>query len=105
MEALKAGEAIAVLLERSGVRTPTIDDERHAAQIVELLGRLPLALDQAGAFIRTRQKTMADYLRLYGTQQDELLKFLPKLSNYDKSVLTAWDVNFKQVEDESNAVT
>ena len=105
MEPLKVAEAVAVLFDKSGMQRPTIDDKQHAAQIVELLGCLPLALDQAGAFIRARQKTMADYLRLYGSQQDELLKFLPKLSNYDKSVLTAWEVNFKQVEDESEQIT
>ena len=105
MEPLSALEAIEVLFDKSGNQTPTEDDKQHAAQIVKLLGCLPLALDQAGAFIRARQKSMADYLRLYGTQQDELLQFLPKLSNYDKSVLTAWEVNFKQVEDESEEVT
>ena len=105
LEPLSTVEAVEVLLDKSGVQFPSADDLRQARAIVELLGCLPLALDQAGAFIRTRHKSLSDYIRLYHTQQDELLKFQPKVSHYDKTVLTAWNVNFKQVERDSKDAT
>ena len=58
-------------------------------------------MDQAGAFIKARWKKLSDYIRLFKTRQHELLRSQPKLPEYDKTVLTAWEVNFKQVEDES----
>ena len=101
LDPLKHAEAVSLLMNKSGIHSASSEEMKHADQIVDLLGCLPLALDQAGAFIRSRRKSCTDYIRLYQTQQHELLRFQPKLSSYDKTVLTAWNVNFKQVEDES----
>lgn len=72
-----------------------------ARAIAESVGCLPLALDHAGAYVRTRGKTLADYRRLYRTHQEALLHYHSKLSDYDRSVLTAWEVNFAQVENDA----
>ncbi|KAL6719971.1 hypothetical protein ACLMJK_001892 [Lecanora helva] len=101
LDPLEHSEAVSLLMNKSGIDLASTEELKHAHEIVDLLGCLPLALDQAGAFIRSRRKSCTDYIRLYQTQQHELLKFQPKLSSYDKTVLTAWNVNFKQVEDES----
>jgi hypothetical protein len=103
MEPLSTAEAVSLLKSKSGITSSTEANQLDAAAIAESLGRLPLALDQAGAFMRTRQKTFSDYRRLYNTHQADLLRFRPKLSEYDKSVLTAWELNFAQVEKESPA--
>jgi hypothetical protein len=101
LEPLRLSEAILLFLEKSGLHNPSATDYQEAQKIVELLGCLPLALDQGGAFVKSRQKTLTDYRRLYLNQQHELLKFKPRLGDYDKTVLTVWEVNFEQVERDS----
>jgi hypothetical protein len=44
-----------------------------ALRIAEVLGGLPLALDQAGAFIEETPSSPAEYLRLYEKEQVRLL--------------------------------
>lgn len=94
-------EASNILIERSGLKVSSEAELRCAEEIINLLGGLPLALDQAGAFIRIRKKSFAEYLRLYKTRQGEVLQSQPKLENYDRTILTAWEVNFRQIEQES----
>lgn len=101
MEPLEVPEAMKLLLNKAKVQVTTQAMEDDARAIVEALGCLPLALDQAASYILTRKKTLADYRRLYNTRQQDLLSFCPRLSVYDKSVLTAWELNFAQVEKES----
>lgn len=94
-----------LLLERSGIEHPTHGEKEEAMGIAELLGSLPLALVQAGAFIRSRHRSLADYYRLYMTRRDDLLRFSSRLGDTDTAVLTAWEINFKQVERESPDAT
>ncbi|KAL8797717.1 MAG: hypothetical protein Q9195_000069 [Heterodermia aff. obscurata] len=93
-------EALNILLERSGLKVSAEAELRYAEEIISLLGGLPLALDQAGAFIRVRKKSFAEYLRLYKTRQGEVLQSQPKIETYDRTILTAWEVNFRQIEQE-----
>lgn len=101
LERLEANEAISVLIGKAGIQNPSAEDYEQAQGIVELLGCLPLAVDQGGAFVSSRQKTLTDYRRLYEERQQDVLKFKPRLGEYDKTVLTAWEVNFEQVERDS----
>ncbi|KAH0556873.1 hypothetical protein GP486_005337, partial [Trichoglossum hirsutum] len=101
LEPLKVDEAVAVLIEKAGIREPSTEDYQQAQAIVELLGCLPLAVDQGGAFIRSRHKTLKDYYRLYEEHRHEVLQVKPKLGDYDKTVITAWEINFEQVERDS----
>ena len=65
--------------------------------IVEKLEGLPLALAQAGAYMRRAHRTAADYLRLY-EEKHEALKLDANLREYDKgTVQTAWTLSFEQV--------
>ena len=97
LEPLEADEAIEVLLEKAGIKEPLEAELQEAKEIVELLGCLPLAVDQGGAFIKSRRKTLTDYRRLYGERQLEVLKFKPRLGEYDRTVFTTWEMNFEQV--------
>lgn len=101
LERLEASEAISVLIGKARIQNPSAEDYEQAQGIVELLGCLPLAVDQGGAFISSRQKTLTDYRRLYEERQHDVLKFKPRLGEYDKTVLTAWEINFEQVERDS----
>ena len=103
LERLESDEAIEVLLEKTDLKNPQKSDYEEARKIVQLLGCLPLAVDQAGAFIKSRHKTLASYSKLYKERRLELLKYKPRLAEYDKNILTTWEINFAQVEQDSQA--
>jgi hypothetical protein len=81
VEELDLQEGMLLLLRRAGVlaRDASLDqapvsDRTAAAAIVEELGGLPLALDQAGAYIEETRCSVADYLQSYRQRQAALLK-------------------------------
>ena len=77
----------------------TPSDRELAMRISEELGGLPLALDQAGAYIAKTQCSLVRYLQRYQRQRDELLRYRSNLSNdYPYTVATTWSLNFQQVE-------
>ena len=49
-------------------------DREAAREIVQAMDGLPLALDQAGAFIDETQCSLTDYLHFFQTRQADLLQ-------------------------------
>ncbi|KUL81633.1 hypothetical protein ZTR_09651 [Talaromyces verruculosus] len=101
LTSLMIEDAVQLLLKRSGIRQPTQSEMEEARGIAELLGSFPLALVQAGAFVRSRCRSLEEYHRLYITHRNDLLRFSSRLGDTDKAILTAWEINFKQLEQES----
>lgn len=95
-----------LLLRRAGYLAPeealeqaTLSDQMLAIQISEELGGLPLAIDQAGAYIFRATCGLAHYLQIYQQRHDELLKQeQDKPFDYPYTVATTWLINFQQVE-------
>ncbi|RPB21265.1 hypothetical protein L211DRAFT_890067 [Terfezia boudieri ATCC MYA-4762] len=98
---LTSEEARVLLLETAGIRQPSREDLISAEQIVGFLGFLPLALNHAGALMRSRCKSPKQYQDLYIKTRLNILKFHPMLEYSESSVLSTWEVNFKQIENES----
>ncbi|KZN89782.1 Protein SERAC1 [Penicillium chrysogenum] len=105
LKPLTTEDAAQLLLERSGVRHATDNEMEEARDIADLLGSLPLALVHAGAFLRSRHRTLGEYHQLYKTRRNELLRFSTRLGDTNQAILTAWEINFKQAEQESPAAT
>ena len=60
----------ATIIAADGAIENAVQSDREIAmQISKELGGLPLALDQAGAYIEETQCSLADYLGFYQTQQ------------------------------------
>ena len=76
------------------------DSVRGAAQtIVEAVDGLPLALDQAGAYIEETGCTLADYLKFYKTRRNRLLRARGKsATGHPEPVATTWSLSFEKVE-------
>jgi tetratricopeptide (TPR) repeat protein/DNA-binding XRE family transcriptional regulator len=78
------------------------ETERQAAeQLYTLLGGLPLALEQAAAYMEERKCSLADYVPLYEKQRAIFLTRRPNPvdpEDYPHSVATTWLVSFQQVE-------
>ena len=70
-----------------------------AKEICRQLGGLPLALDQAGAYIEETQCSLTHYQYLYRVRRAEMLKKRGQLADdYPKSVATTWSLSFEKVE-------
>ena len=78
VESMDKEEGIQLLLKRAKVPLPDtpIDQEAQsqARAIVDVLGGLPLAIDQAGAYIEESGCSLAQYLAFYRTRRRELLQ-------------------------------
>jgi tetratricopeptide (TPR) repeat protein len=100
-----AEEAKVFLMERTN-RTEALDpvESLAADQIIELLGRLPLALEQCGAYIKALGIKFIDYLTVYDKRSVLLFKkSKPVMGDYSASVETTWLVNIAQVMKGSRA--
>jgi len=106
LEMMKPKEFKSLLISRAGLINSNEKELRDVNIIVEALSHLPLAIDQAGAFIRARKCSPASsgpatYIRQFEGQRERILKFSLKLSSYNKSVITTWEVSFKRLKADS----
>lgn len=77
-----------------------------AGQISLALDGLPLALDQAGAYIKETPTTLATYLQLYQARRAELLSIRgSENQEYPASVATTWSLSFEKVTQANPAAT
>jgi tetratricopeptide (TPR) repeat protein len=79
-------------------------DREVATKISEELGGLPLALDQAGAYIEETQCSLPDYQSLYRTRRAEVLKERGGImGDHPDSVATTWSLSFQRVQERNAA--
>jgi hypothetical protein len=72
-------------------------DCQAARDLAGLLGGLPLALEQAGAYIQATQGTLAGYLALLGRRRAELLA-RGEPTGSDKTVASTWALAFDRLQ-------
>jgi tetratricopeptide (TPR) repeat protein len=76
----------------------TSNDYNIACEISQELDGLPLAIDQAGAYVKETLCTLADYLSLYQKRRLDLLQTRgSQEKNYPASVVTTWSLSFEKV--------
>ncbi|HYU73194.1 MAG TPA: FxSxx-COOH system tetratricopeptide repeat protein, partial [Ktedonobacteraceae bacterium] len=79
-------------------------DRTHAEAIVEAVGGLPLALDQIAAYIEETGSSLPDYLKLYQSRRQDLLRRRGRLvTDHPDTVATTWSLSFQKVEQENPA--
>jgi tetratricopeptide (TPR) repeat protein len=106
VEKMEPGEGALFLLHRAKLLDPdalldtapiTVQDT--ARKIVKVMDGLPLALDQAGAYIEETACGVKGYWQLYQTQGAQLLKERGALvTDHPNPVATTWSLSFKNVE-------
>jgi hypothetical protein len=90
-------EAVDFLLVRADSH-----DQQTARRIAELLGYLPLALEQAGAYVEETGITLGDYLdRLHQFPALMLAQGEPRDRDRTDTVATTWQVSLEQVRPRS----
>jgi hypothetical protein len=72
-------------------------------QIAEELGRLPLALEQAAAYLDISQTPLEEYLELLRDRASEILQLGQVSSRDDITIATLWDLSLNRIEGESPA--
>ena len=106
LESLAPADAEQFLWARVGRElSRSADDETEAvAELAEELGYLPLALEQAGAYVAQMGTSFGNYLVSYRRRELKLLeKQGPETGDYPNSVATTWLLNFEAVEQQSGA--
>jgi hypothetical protein len=93
-------DAVALLFKRSGKKA-TPEYQPDACLIVQNLGNLALAIDQAGAFIMARQINFRAFLQQYDRSHQKLLNYNipPLIRRYKHNVLTTLEISLKYIEE------
>jgi tetratricopeptide (TPR) repeat protein len=90
-------ESIEFLFKRTGQT-----DKEAADNLAAALGDLPLALEQAGAYMKRTGRSLKDFLKAYKEKELEVLKRKEgKPSDYPSTVAATWELSFQKVQEES----
>ncbi len=95
---MESKKAVEFLLKRSGKQ-----DKKAAAELAKELGYLPLAMEQAGAYMETTGQSLAGYLKLFREQCETLLGHSAGCGDYGETVRTTWEISFNRVKEKSAA--
>ncbi len=89
---LGRAEAVEFLRKRTGQ-----DDPPATTNLAAALGGLPLALEQAAAYIEQTGKSLTDYLLLFEQRHQELLSRPGAPPDYPHTVAATWSLSFEHV--------
>ena len=82
------------------VAHPNSIERRQAAEIVQVLGYLPLAIEQAGAYIREVTADFSAFLELYQWNHKRLHMWVPDGNRqYPNSIATTWSMSFRLLQE------
>src|SRR6266516_4876635 len=106
VEEMDRREGTLFLLRRAHFLTPEMrveqvsqGDRQIAEQIVEAMDGLPLALDQAGAYIEETKCRLSDYQQRYQTRRVWLLQRRGRrATDHPDAVAATWSLAFEKVE-------
>jgi hypothetical protein len=90
VDVMEENEAIALIVKITGCS----ESEDNFKRLVNTLGRLPLALAQAGAYMAVRKASIEEYLYLYEKKQAEILSEVTRRAPNHKPIWVTFDLNF-----------
>ena len=89
-------------LEFLSTRTGIDNDDADALLLSERLGYLPLALEQAAAYIRNNNCPYAEYLKLLDDYGLEVLEKIDGIINYELPVTATLEISINKINEESS---
>ena len=97
---MKENDAIELLLKSSCLDPSRVDFHADALKIVKELFCVPLAIDQAGAYIASGATTIGNYLAKYFEHRKILLSHseFTGASMYNKTVYETWELSYKEIQ-------
>ena len=91
-------DAVKFLLERTRRKKVEQEDREAATELAKELGYLPLALEQAGAYMAVKKMRFDRYLEMYRDQPIPTLESAsPVMGEYEGTVATTWKINMDAV--------
>jgi len=94
IEVFKRSESVDFLIKRTDQ-----DCQESADKLADALGDLPLALEQAGAYIEETAVSLADYLKLFQENRQKTLE-RGKPTAYPDTIATTWNISFQAIKDD-----
>jgi tetratricopeptide (TPR) repeat protein len=93
-------EASSLLLKSASLDSMSDHVSNLARKLASELCDIPIALDQAGAYMLTSQLGIADYLELYTKHKHELMSNpeFKGASDYDRTTYGTWDISMQKIE-------
>jgi tetratricopeptide (TPR) repeat protein len=106
LDTLSLDESVAFLLQRTEIdRQKTAEDEAQARLLADLLDGLPLALEQAAAYVNHNQISLARYLRAWESERERVLGwFDPKTMQYPLPLAMTWQATFERLSPTAQAI-
>jgi tetratricopeptide (TPR) repeat protein len=96
---MEPGEATQFLFKRTSRTDDDLKEQKAAEDLARELDYLPLALEQAAAYIIAKKSRFEDYLSSFRSGGLKVVeRYKPVAGKYPKSVLTTWALNFAEVE-------
>ncbi|KAJ3580506.1 hypothetical protein NPX13_g48 [Xylaria arbuscula] len=100
-----------LLLQRAGFDR-TISHLEQAKKVVDMLGNLPLAIDQSAAYIRSRRISPGEFINHYEKRKEKVLKHIPNIWDYHRaidgqteetpiSMFGTWELSLQQALEQS----
>ena len=74
--------------------------EAGADQVAEVLGHLPLAVEQAAVWLLQTGMSAEDYLEAFEAENEALLN-IPDLTEYGRPVTAAWNLSLRRLEEKN----
>jgi tetratricopeptide (TPR) repeat protein len=113
VETLADERGVMLLLHRAGRLAAGValeqampEERQWAARLVQELGGLPLALDQAGAYLEATGMSLQEYYHIYQKHRRTLLsERRSRIPDHPDAVATTWSLSFQRVEEKSSAAT
>ena len=95
---MEENDAIELLLKASCL--DPLESQAEASKIVKKLYCVPLAINQAGAYIATGATSIKDYLAKYFQCQKTLLSHskFTGASEYNRAVYVTWELSYKEIQ-------
>jgi len=92
LDIFSEAEATVFLRERTGI------SDSNAPILAERLGYLPLALEQAAAFIKRTGTSYAKYLALLDEHGLKVLEKIDGVIDYEKPVTVTWEISISSIK-------
>ena len=97
---MEEDDAILLLLKAACLDTSKSGLKAEASRIVKELVYMPLAIDQAGAYIASGATNIRDYLSKYYQHRETLLSHseFKGASKYNRTVYGTWELSYQEIQ-------
>ena len=107
IKAMEQAEAVELLLTKCNIASD-LQHRAHAESIVEILAHLPLAIDQAGAYISSRNLPLEQFIDHFNIRKEVIMNHIPSGWSYQKAhdgqqrvsdlcVFTTWELSLDEL--------